>query len=226
MKNHKKTSTKLPTRDSGQAPSPSRIFLLSPAFLGGVRAQFLLNPDATFPLARQFHTEGLSIAALFAFTSGLYFRGKITYASWFGSQRGSDLVRIISSNAGLIEPNRIIGPEDLRAWGQTEIDPADPKYFKPLRRDALKAAMRMGPNGQAILLGSIATGKYRDVLLEIFGARLFFPTDFVGRGDMSRGALLLRAVRADQELSYSPIQGTLLSRAKSRESRSARVDIA
>ena len=37
------------------------------------------------------------------------------------------------------------------------------------------------------------------------GGRLLFPTDFVGRGDMSRGALLLRAARADEELAYAPV---------------------
>lgn len=47
----------------------------------------------------------------------------------------------------------------------------------------------------AVLLGSIATGKYVDTLLAVFGERLVFPATFVGRGDMSRGGLLLRAAR-------------------------------
>ena len=53
-----------------------------------------------------------------------------------------------------------------------------------------------------ILLGSIATGKYVDPLLAALGERLRFPVDFVGRGDMSRGGLLLRCVRAGTELTY------------------------
>src|SRR6184192_2785188 len=60
----------------GQTP---RVFLLSPAHAGGVRARLLLNPLAPFALARQFQREGLSLAEVFAFASGLYFRGKITY---------------------------------------------------------------------------------------------------------------------------------------------------
>jgi hypothetical protein len=32
--------------------------------------------------------------------------------------------------------------------------------------------------------------------------------DFIGRGDMSRGGLLLRAARAGSELPYPPVQGT------------------
>ncbi|HUF36264.1 MAG TPA: hypothetical protein VMN37_09950 [Gemmatimonadales bacterium] len=56
-----------------------------------------------------------------------------------------------------------------------------------------------------MLLGSVATGKYVDVLLDVVGERLLFPTDFVGRGDMSRGALLLRAARERTELAYEPV---------------------
>jgi hypothetical protein len=58
-----------------------------------------------------------------------------------------------------------------------------------------------------VLLGSIATGKYVDLLLEVFGDSLRFPSDFAGRGDMSRGGLLLRCVDARRELAYAPIDG-------------------
>jgi hypothetical protein len=60
-----------------------------------------------------------------------------------------------------------------------------------------------------VLLGSVATGKYVDVLLEFMGERLLFPREFVGRGDMSRGALLLRAVREGKELAYEPVAGAI-----------------
>jgi hypothetical protein len=58
-----------------------------------------------------------------------------------------------------------------------------------------------------VLLGSIASPKYVDVLLDIFGNRLRFPRDFVGRGDMSRGGLLLRRAREGVELEYARIAG-------------------
>jgi hypothetical protein len=61
-----------------------------------------------------------------------------------------------------------------------------------------------------VLLGSIATGKYTSALLEVFGRRLLFPAAFVGRGDMSRGGLLLRAARSGEELSYIPVAGATL----------------
>ncbi len=58
-----------------------------------------------------------------------------------------------------------------------------------------------------VLLGSIASQKYVAVLGAVFGSRLLFPRDFVGRGDMSRGGLLLRAARAGAELAYESVLG-------------------
>ena len=58
--------------------------------------------------------------------------------------------------------------------------------------------------------GSVATGKYTALLLEAFGDRLLFPAEFVGRGDMSRGGLLLRAVRANAELEYTQVRGAVV----------------
>ena len=57
----------------------------------------------------------------------------------------------------------------------------------------------------AVLLGSIATNKYVDPLTQVFGERLLFPKDFIGRGDMSRGGLMLRHAAAGQELEYIPV---------------------
>jgi hypothetical protein len=201
----KRTLERVPTRDD----SP-RVFVLSPANMAGVRAKLLLNPKAPFPLARKFHREGLTLAEVFTFTSGLYFRGKITYARHFTSSTRRDLVRIITSNAGLVDPEERVGPKEITAYGMTEIDVSDPKYHEPLRRDAQLLARRTG-RGQVVFLGSIATPKYRHVLLDVFGERLVFPVDFVGRGDMSRGALLLRAVQADEELPYGKVKDAVLT---------------
>jgi len=71
------------------------------------------------------------------------------------------------------------------------------------------AASRIPPEARVVLLGSIATGKYSDILMEIFEDRLFFPIEFVGRGDMSRGGLLLRRVREGRELEYQPVRGAI-----------------
>jgi len=186
-----------------------RIFLLSPAKVSGVRAKLLLNHAAPFPLARTFHREGLPLADIFTFASGLYFRGKITYARHFARPDRGELIRIITTNTGLLDPLTHVTPDALRAFGQVDIHEDDPRYHKPLRRDAAALARQLAPDGIAILLGSIATAKYRDVLLDAFGDRLVFPSDFIGRGDMSRGGLLLRSARENRELPYIPVRGAI-----------------
>jgi hypothetical protein len=201
---------KFPPAPASTARGP-RLFLLSPAHVGGLRAALLLNPKAPFALAREFHTKGLSLAAVFTFASGLYFRGKITYASHFAQATRGDLVRVITSNAGLVDPATPVGPTEITAYGATDIDLLDPRYHRPLLRHARALAKKIGPDGTVILLGSIATPKYRDLLLRVFGDRLLFPRDFVGRGDMSRGALLLRAARANRELPYEKVRDAVLT---------------
>ena len=188
-----------------------RVFLLSPAKVSGVRAKLLLNPRATFALARQFQREGLPLGDVFAFASGLYFRGKLAYARRFASIDRGELVRVITTNRGLVDPATRISPAELRAFGDDDIHHENERYHAPLRRDAKILARQLSAAGTAILLGSIATAKYRDVLLDCFGPRLVFPGDFVGRGDMSRGGLLLRAARSGVELPYTPVLGAVLT---------------
>jgi hypothetical protein len=144
----------------------------------------------------------------FSFLSGLYFRGKLTYAHSFARPpRGTSGVQVITTYRGLLPANTRIRAEELAEFGQVDIKSDQPAYRTPLTRDISILAERAGL--QMILLGSVATGKYIDVLLEILGERLLFPKDFVGRGDMSRGALLLRAARAGTELDYEPVAGAI-----------------
>lgn len=188
-----------------------RIFLLSPAKVSGIRARTLLNPHAPFELAQRFRAAGLPLADIFSFTSALYFRGKIAYARRFARPGDSDVIRIITTNAGLIEPERVVTPAELKAFGDDDITEDNLRYHTPLLRDAVHLAEKLPSHGLAILLGSIATRKYRDVLLTAFGDRLVFPEDFVGRGDMSRGGLMLRAARAGNELPYRVVRGAVLT---------------
>ena len=67
----------------------------------------------------------------------------------------------------------------------------------------------MGAECEVVLLGSVASGKYVEVLQPVFGDRLLFPSAFVGRGDMSRGGLMLRCVDSGDELEYVPIEGAV-----------------
>jgi hypothetical protein len=168
----------------------------------------LLAPRASFALALGVRRpEGEPIGAVFSFLSGLYFRGKLTYARHFAQPGG---IRVITSDRGLVAPELPVTLEDLRAMARGSIDAENAAYRMPLRRDAELLASELGPEGEVVLLGSIATGKYAEVLHAAFGERLKFPESFVGRGDMSRGGLLLRAVREDRELSYLRWAGAVL----------------
>jgi hypothetical protein len=181
----------------------SRIFLLSPASVRGKRAEQLLNPAARFALAVRLRETGIPIGEAFSFLSGLYFRGKLAYARSFARQK--DRVLVLTAGSGLLPPDTVITAADLVEFAAQSIGAADNRYTAALRVDAERAAVS-DPDA-VILLGSIATGKYVDVLLPIFGERLVFPREFVGRGDMSRGGLMLRSVAENTELTYIPVAG-------------------
>jgi hypothetical protein len=200
-----------------------RIFLLSPASTSGERARLVFNERASFPLALRLRApSGAPLGEVFSFLSGLYFRGKITYARTFAHPpTDAPGVLVITPNRGLLSPDEPVTLRTLRAFSRVDIGSLDPRYRKPLIRDAKRLVQLVGDADDVILLGSIATGKYVDTLLEIFGDRLHFPAAFVGRGDMSRGGLLLRHAREGQELEYVPLTGA--SRHGSRPPRLARM---
>jgi hypothetical protein len=189
--------------------SPFRIFLLSPAHCGGKRAALLLNEQAAFPLAMRLRSPpGITLGEAFSFLSGLYFRGKLTYADRFSRPpAGEPGSQVITTDRGLLAADTTIGLGDLRQFGKVDIRADHPGYRTPLERDVARLE-RLG-DVEVVLLGSVATGKYVDVLLEVLGRRLLFPTEFVGRGDMSRGALMLGAVRKGVELTYEPVEGAV-----------------
>ena len=186
-----------------------RIFLLSPAFCGGERARLLFNPTATFPLATRLRAGGVPIGELFAFLSGLYFRGKLAYARAFAKPpRGAAGLLVITPTRGLVDPDTLLTLDDMREFAEVNIATQSERFIEPLARDA-QALANVAKAAPAILLGSIATDKYVGTLAAAFGERLRFPEEFVGRGDMSRGGLLLRSVRDSAELSYIPVSGAI-----------------
>jgi hypothetical protein len=158
----------------------------------------LVNPRASFALAVRLRTTGITLGEAFTFLSGLYFRGKLSYARAFAGPR--DAVLVLTAGQGLLAPDTLVSRSDLLAFAERSIDLSDSEYVRALRSDAERLA-RTKP-GSVILLGSIASGKYVDILLPVFGERLVFPQEFVGRGDMSRGGLMLRSVAAGAELAY------------------------
>jgi hypothetical protein len=189
----------------------NRIFLLSPAHCGGERARVLINTRAEFELARRLRSsEGAPIGDVFSFLSGLYFRGKLAYAREFAAPPpDAPGVLVITTNEGLRSPDEPVTLPRLKRFARGDIDEADRRYRQPLLRDARLIAEAAGEPCDVVLLGSVASGKYVDVLTKVFRERLLFPISFVGRGDMSRGGLMLRCARSGVELDYVPVAGAV-----------------
>ena len=184
-----------------------RIFLLSPASCGGKRAALLFNERAEFAVAQKVRVRpGAPLGEVFSFLSGLYFRGKLAYAKAFQKPpRGIEGIHIITPTDGLVSPEKLIRLQDLERFATVPIEADDPRYRIPLDRDAQALAAAIGPRCEVVLLGSVATGKYVDALLPVFGPRLVFPKEFVGHGDMARGGMLLERAAGGLEFSYLPV---------------------
>jgi hypothetical protein len=187
-----------------------KVFLLSPASCAGRRAELLFGGRGAFPLAERLRTgAAVPLAEAFSFLSGLYFRGKHAYAQSFAAPPpAAPAALVITTNRGLLPLDEPVTQDDLRAFGGVPIDLGDPRYREPLLGDSHGLRALVGDSTDVVLLGSIASGKYVDLLIDVFGARLLFPAAFVGRGDMSRGGLMLRCVNARQELEYIPVAGS------------------
>lgn len=192
-------------------PDVHRIFLLSPARCDGRRAGYVLNPRASFDLAKRLRTpEGVPLGELFAFMSGLYFRGKLAYARAFARPpAGLEGILVITSNQGLKPAADPVTLTVLRKLARGAIGEENRSYRRALLRDARGLAERAGEECEIVLLGSVASGKYIEVLRDVLGERLRFPAEFVGRGDMSRGGLMLRCADSGSELSYIPVDGAV-----------------
>jgi hypothetical protein len=196
-------------RDPIRKQLKEQVFLLSPAHLKGARAQRLRGTGSRSELSVRLRTSGATIADVFCFASPLYFRGKLAYARTFGAPPlGLEQCYVITSARGLLPPDTRIdlaSLDDLASGGA--VDPDDDRYRIPLERDAVVLQAKLGDAAPVILLGSIATPKYAGPLLGVFGARLLFPSDFAGRGNLSRGSLLMRCVREGRELDYVSVAG-------------------
>jgi len=178
----------------------SDLFLLSPASCRGRRAQVLLRPGASFDLACRLREASLTLGEAFSFMSALYFRGKLAYAKAF-ARPGSTFV--ITPTRGLLSPDALVSVELLREFAAVDVHLDEPRYRKPLERDLAALIERGSAHDRVVLLGSVATGKYAEILTRAFGSRLHYPASFIGRGDMSRGGLLLRSARSGTELEYA-----------------------
>ncbi|HWO20386.1 MAG TPA: hypothetical protein VNO30_16570 [Kofleriaceae bacterium] len=214
------------------AETAATVFLLSPARCSGERAARLVRSKRS-ELGRRLRAGEASIGEIFAWLSALYFRGKLTYALRFGSSTGgAPGALVMAPGLGLRAPETRLSVPMFQAMG--EVDVESDAFVRPLLGDARLLARLLdraaggttggaaggtaggaaGGAARVVLLGSIATGKYISTLLDVFGERLLFPATFVGRGDMSRGGLLLRAARSGEELAYRPVAGATLRGAR------------
>jgi hypothetical protein len=174
------------------------VFLLSPANLSGKRGELLLRGGGGAPLAEQLRSpDGARLGEVFSFVSSLYFRGKMAYAQTFGSA-----ALVMTAGGGLCLLDERVTLARLQGWSSMSIKHDNPHFTAPLVRQATALLESSSERARFVLLGSVASPKYTVPLLEVFGQRLLFPVDFAGRGDMSRGSLLLNAVRDSRELAY------------------------
>lgn len=170
----------------------------------------LLREGASFDTAERLRAGTATIAEVYSFVSGLYFRGKVAYSSAFAAPPPEvPHALVIVPGRGLVAGETLVSVADMEAIASVPVDEDHAAY-----RDALcEAATRYGGTAVVetdwILLGSIATAKYTTPLLEVFGDRLKFPAEFVGRGDMSRGGLMLRCAASREELTYTPVLGAV-----------------
>ena len=158
-----------------------------------------MRAESKLPLAQRLAEGTLTLGEAFAFMSGLYFRGKLAYAMRFAPDRAY----VITPTRGLLPPQTPLTPAIVREFAQVDVCADDHRYRRPLKRSLRDLTRDLAPEATVVLLGSIATGKYVDVLKNALGPRLHFPSDFVGRGDMSRGGLMLRSAAAGVELEYT-----------------------
>jgi hypothetical protein len=189
------------------------IYLLSPADSSGKRAELLLSTRARFDLAQRLQTTGITLGEAFSFMSSLYFRGKLAYAQTFSLPiPGIPGTLVITPSRGLMRPETLVTLSELLEISGARIVAQNPKYREPLERDLRLLSETIGQGYRVVLLGSIATRKYIPLLLEILSDRLLVPRLFVGLGNMSRGALLLRCSRERRELEYIPVAEVLSKR--------------
>jgi hypothetical protein len=180
-----------------------RIFLISPASLSGIRGRAVLEGRSSAPFMTALRGEGVPLVDVYAFISSLYFRGKLAYAVRFARPpAGGPGAWVITPTRGLVRMDARVTLADLEEFASGSIEADDARYRDALRRTAADVAANCGGDGDVVLLGSIASSRYVEPLAEVFGPRLVVPETFAGRGDMSRGGLMLRCVDAGEELVY------------------------
>ena len=194
---------------SGRRFARTRIFLLSPANASGVKGQRLLAQNSESEFVQRLRCSGLPLGEVYRYISSLYFRGKLDYARRFQNPpHGVAGVQVITG-AGLMLPETIVTQEDRRRISAVAIAEKNLEYRNPLDRDLTRLRELVSRETEVVLLGSVATQKYIAPLREVFGERVFYPKEFLGLGDMSRGGIMLRRCAVGAELEYQCVEQIL-----------------
>ncbi len=130
-----------------------------------------MRPGSTLALAQRLEAGTLSLGEAFTFMSGLYFRGKIAYAMAFGRRAdGRQATYVITPTRGLQSPDLPITRALVEEFAAVDVADDEPRYFTPLVADARALADALPDCARVVLLGSVATSKYVEVLGEALGA--------------------------------------------------------
>src|SRR5690242_21175639 len=96
----------------------------------------LVREQAGFDVAVKLQQGSATVGEIYAFISGLYFRGKMAYAEAFcAAPRGIPPALVIVPGVGLIPPETPVAMEQLRAIADVRVDERNETY-----RDALLQA--------------------------------------------------------------------------------------
>src|SRR5262245_45971186 len=111
-----------------------------------------MSERAAFDLAVRLRTrEGAPIGEVFAFLSGLYFRGKLAYGREYArppdatSPISGSGVFVITPTAGLRSVDTLVTLSALRAFATVDVAADNPRYRKPLESSARALASDIGP---------------------------------------------------------------------------------
>ncbi|MDQ6830305.1 MAG: hypothetical protein M3081_15720 [Gemmatimonadota bacterium] len=164
----------------------------------------LLEEPPRTPVAKRLRGEGMPIGAVFRHLSGLYFNGKLAYARAFARPPAhNEGVYILTLTDGLMTPDTLITAADLARFAKAEM--GNDAGRAELTRAVLELGEAMGDACDIVFLGSVATDKYTRMLEPALRERLLFPRELISRGQLARGALLLKCVLGELELDYEPL---------------------
>jgi len=133
----------------------------------------LLRDQAALALAVRLCNEGVALGEAFSFMSGLYFRGKLSYAERFvQAANGMPKTLVITAGRSLMAPQTIIRAIDLAHFASVPIGHQVAAYFDPLSLDALElASMQSMQSSRGSRKSGSKSERERDLLAKHPGHR-------------------------------------------------------